>query len=80
MYDLLLSGGEHFPGMVCMNKQCESLGIRKGQFLWMDPLSRDSYIKKLKSRISDGYYNSDNILSRVVDELASVMAESVDSE
>ncbi|NLG18752.1 MAG: hypothetical protein GX556_15600 [Fibrobacter sp.] len=63
-----------------MNKQCESLGIRKGQFLWMDPLSRDSYIKKLKSRISDGYYNSDNILSRVVDELASVMAESVDSE
>ncbi len=61
-----------------MNKQSDSLNIRKGQFLWMEEAEQESYLRNLKARISDGYYYSDLILSRVADELANVMADVVD--
>jgi hypothetical protein len=44
----------------------------------MEEAEQESYLRNLKARISDGYYYSDLILSRVADELANVMADVVD--
>lgn len=49
--------------------------VRKGQFLWMEPCAQETYLKKLKQRISDGYYFSERIFTKVADELTPVLEE-----
>jgi hypothetical protein len=49
--------------------------VRKGQFLWMEPSAKETYLKKLKQRISDGYYFSEQIFTKIVDELTPVLEE-----
>jgi hypothetical protein len=58
-----------------MNLQQQSTALRKGQFLWMDPAARNDYLQKLRKRISEGYYYSERIFSKVVDEIAPVFEE-----
>jgi hypothetical protein len=50
-----------------------SPNIRSGKFLWMDEDSKRRYLCKLHDRIDKGYYFSDSILTKVVDEIAPVM-------
>jgi hypothetical protein len=41
----------------------------------MDPETQAEYLKNLKLRIDTGYYYSDTIVTKVVDELAPVLDE-----
>jgi len=58
-----------------MNMQPHNPALRKGQFLWMDPSAQEAYLKKLKQRIADGYYYSEQIFTKVADELTPVLEE-----
>ena len=60
-----------------MDHQHSGTTLRKGQFLWMEPAARNAYLQKLKERISEGYYYTDSIFSKIADELAPVLEETV---
>ena len=44
--------------------------LRQGQFLWRDKDGQSDYLANLKSRIAAGFYFSDNVIGRIVDDLA----------
>jgi hypothetical protein len=50
--------------------------VRQGRFLWMSETAQRDYLTTLKQRISEGYYYSDGILSRIAEDLAPMYAES----
>jgi hypothetical protein len=52
----------------------------KGQFLWMEQTDRECYISTLKNKIAEGYYYSESIISKIVEELAPVIADTVQRE
>jgi hypothetical protein len=54
--------------------------IRKGRFLWMDQADQRRYIQELKRRIESGYFFTDAIAEKVVDELAPVFNDAADSQ
>jgi energy-converting hydrogenase A subunit M len=58
-----------------MNSSHSNPAVRKGQFLWRDRVAQVQYIDALKKRISDNYYFSDQVFSRIADELAPVIEE-----
>jgi hypothetical protein len=58
-----------------MNSPNNNPANRKGQFLWRDPAARSKYITAVKKRISEEYYFTDKIFSRIVDEIAPVIDE-----
>jgi hypothetical protein len=49
--------------------------IRRGQFLWREESERNKYLAKLSRRIASGYYSSDKVISKVVEELAPVFSD-----
>jgi hypothetical protein len=63
-----------------MNIPANNPAIRQGQFLWMDERTKREYLSILKQRISDGYYFSERVISRIVDELAPVINETVERD
>ena len=58
----------------------DSPNIRKGQFLWMDPVQQKSYLEKLRKKIADHYFASDAIITKIVEEMAPVFSDSVERE
>jgi len=58
-----------------MNAHESNPAIRKGQFLWMEPVSRTHYLQNLKKKIAAGYYFSDKVISQITDELAPVIED-----
>ena len=54
--------------------------LRQGQFQWMDEPAKKSYLTKLKKKIDDGFYFSDKVIWRIVDEIAPVLNEAVGQE
>jgi hypothetical protein len=58
----------------------ENPNIRKGRFLWMDPIARRRYIEDLKRRIDSGYFFTDAIAEKVVEELAPVFNDAANSQ
>ncbi len=54
--------------------------LRQGQFLWMDESTKRDYISRLKRRIEDGYYFSDKVITRIVDEIAPVLNDTIDHD
>jgi hypothetical protein len=54
-----------------------SPNIRTGRFLWMDEKSRNNYLSVLSKKISEGYFSSEMILTKVVDEIAPVFDDSI---
>ena len=49
--------------------------LRRGQFLWMDQAAQRRYLQNLKRRIAEGYYDSDRVFSKVVEDIAPVLEE-----
>ncbi|MBD3316242.1 MAG: hypothetical protein GF344_10675 [Chitinivibrionales bacterium] len=49
--------------------------IRRGQFLWREQSEREEYLAKIHRRIAGGFYSSDRIIEKVVDELAPVFCD-----
>ena len=58
-----------------MNSQRQVSINRKGQFLWKEPEAQQTYLQIIRKRIADGYYFSDTIFSKVVDEIAPVLED-----
>ena len=63
-----------------MKHRTASTNIRTGRFLWMDEQSKKCYLTALVEKIEKGYFSSDQILLKVVDELAPVFSEHLDAE
>ncbi|HEX2957578.1 MAG TPA: hypothetical protein VHO70_12145 [Chitinispirillaceae bacterium] len=61
-------------------KDTINYSARKGRFLWMESKAREEFMTLLKQRIESGYYFSESILAKIVDELAPIMAETVHNE
>lgn len=59
-----------------MKNKNDSPNVRKGQFSWMEQPAQELYLKGLRTKISQGYFYSDNILNKIVDEIAEVLSES----
>lgn len=65
---------EEFPAPI------DSPNIRKGRFLWMDPDTQNRYLLQLRQKIKAGYFHSEDILDRVVEEIAPAINDSVDRD
>lgn len=52
--------------------------MRQGKFLWMNEQSKKNYISLVKKRIADGYYFSEKIIIRIVDDIAPVFDDTVE--
>ncbi len=65
---------------VNMDVRTVSPKIRSGRFLWMDDKSKKRYLTVLNKKIADGFYTSDRILSRIVDEMAPVFNDFLDGD
>ena len=56
----------------------ENPNIRKGRFLWADAKEQKTFLFQLKSKIEEGYYDSDKVIGKIVEELAPVFETSID--
>jgi hypothetical protein len=54
--------------------------IRTGRFLWMDEDEKKNYLKNLRDRIEQGYFSSETIVTKIVDEIAPVLNECVNGD
>ncbi|NLL14731.1 MAG: hypothetical protein GX267_15110 [Fibrobacter sp.] len=54
--------------------------IKKGRFLWMESPAKEKYVASLKKKVESGYYFSELILTKIVDELAPIISEIVPNE
>jgi hypothetical protein len=59
---------------------CRSPNIRSGRFLWMDEHSKRQYLAVLNKKIIEGYFTSERILSKIVEEIAPVFSEHLDND
>jgi len=66
--------------MIYMNAPQRNPAIRQGQFLWMDEPAKRSYLSSLKKKIEEGYYHSEKVISRIVEEIAPVVDDIVDND
>jgi hypothetical protein len=65
---------------VNMDVRTVSPNIRNGRFLWMDEKEQKRYLAVLNKKIAEGFYTSDQILSRLVDEMAPVFNDFLDGD
>lgn len=63
-----------------MNASQRNPALRQGQFLWMDDPTKRSYLSSLKKKIEEGYYSSEKVISRIVEEIAPVIDDVVDTD
>ena len=63
-----------------MNASQRNPALRQGQFLWMDDPAKRSYLSSLKKKIEEGYYSSEKVISRIVEEIAPVIDDVVDTD
>jgi hypothetical protein len=65
---------------VNMDVRPVSPNIRNGRFLWMDEKEQKRYLAVLNKKITEGFFASDQILSRLVDEMAPVFNDFLDGD
>lgn len=63
-----------------MNIPQRNPAIRQGQFLWMDESARKKYLSSLKKKIEEGYFYSEKVVSRIVEEIAPVIHDVIDQD
>ena len=63
-----------------MNTIQDAVNIHKGQFLWRSPGEQGLYLKSLRKKISENYFFSETILSKIVEEIAPVIDDAVERE
>ena len=66
--------------MIVMDAPQKNPAIRQGQFLGMDKPAQRNYLSSLKKKIEDGYYFSEKVISRIVEEIDPVMNDVVDHD
>ncbi len=65
-------------GRIIMKTFERNPALRQGQFLWRDKDSQAEYVTRLKAKIANGFYFSDQVMGKIVDEMAPVFAEDVE--
>ena len=64
-----------------MNGINPQTGKRLGKFLWRNSKEdQEEYLNQLKSKIEQGFYSSEMVLSSLVEEIAPSLGDSVDVE
>jgi hypothetical protein len=63
-----------------MELAIENPAGRKGRFLWMDDSSKRSYLESLSHKMRDGYFFSEKVIARLVDELAPSFSDTLQEE
>jgi hypothetical protein len=53
---------------------------RQGRFLWMPENNRTDYLVLLRRKIEQGYFFTEPVLTRLVEELAPTYSESVNDD
>ncbi len=66
--------------MTRMKSGNDNPNLRRGQFIWRDEAAQKRYVESITGRIQAGYYSSDRVLSKIVEELAPALSESVGEE
>ncbi|MDG5814547.1 hypothetical protein QA601_05640 [Chitinispirillales bacterium ANBcel5] len=60
-----------------MEKQTHTR-VRKGRFLWMEPIEQHKYLGELRTKIEAGHFYSDLVIGKIVEEIAPVFSDSSD--
>jgi hypothetical protein len=55
-------------------RKCPS-NVRQGRFLWMSETAQRDYLVTLKQKISEGFFFSEAILSKISEDLAPTYVE-----
>lgn len=63
-----------------MDTQLRNPALRQGQFIWMDEGPKNRYIEKLKKKINSGFYSSENVISKIVEEIAPVVNDTLEHD
>jgi hypothetical protein len=63
-----------------MDVRNDSPNSRAGRFLWMDEKARKRYLAVLNKKIAKGYFSSDPILSKLVEDMAPVFNDFLDGD
>jgi hypothetical protein len=58
----------------------ENPNIRKGKFLWLQDSARNRYLETISRKITEGFYFSENVISRIVDEIAPTFGEVMEQD
>jgi len=58
----------------------ESPNIRTGRFLWMDESERRQYLSDLRSRMDEGFFFREEIVSKIVEDIAPVLNDCMEGE
>ncbi len=63
-----------------MKSHHDNPNVRKGRFLWMESDAQRRYVTDLKSRIHNRTFFTEQILQKIVDEIAPVFDDQVREE
>lgn len=63
-----------------MEPHKESPNIRTGRFLWMDESERRQYLSDLRSRMDEGFFFREEIVSKIVEDIAPVLNDCMEGE
>lgn len=58
----------------------ENANVRKGRFLWLEDPARKRYVEKLIRKIENGYFFSERVMSKIVDEIAPTFNEIIEEQ
>jgi hypothetical protein len=63
-----------------MEVRNDSPHMKTGRFLWMDTNSKKLYLEALNKKIVEGYFFSEQILSKIVDDMAPVFNDHIETD
>jgi len=63
-----------------MAPQLFTSAIRKGKFLWMEVDAQRKYLSDLRTRIKSGYFSTDSVIDKVVEDLAPIFDQSTEAK
>lgn len=63
-----------------MNAPIKNPALRQGQFIWMDEGPKNRYIEDLKRKIKNGFYSSEKVIAKIVEEIAPVVNDTLDHD
>ncbi len=78
---VLPNAGKHpFSRTNEVDKCSHNPSLKTGRFLWMDEQARREYVASLHKKIANGYFSSDHIISKIVDDMAPVFNDYLDPD
>jgi hypothetical protein len=63
-----------------MDVRKDGSAVRGGRFLWMDEKAKKRYLAAINKKIAEGFFSSEQIILRIVDEMAPVFNDFLDTK